>query len=56
MPLPFAIDLVMDGARHNCVYVGNGHLEVMFALADKQKVLKLTRNHDQEPEVCQELS
>ena len=60
VPLPFAIDLVINGKTHACIYCGHGQSKVVYRLlkatADEPQVLKLTATMDQEPYVCQQLS
>ena len=60
VPLPFAIDLVINGKTHACLYSGHGQSKVVYrvlkASADEPQVLKLTATMDQEPYVCQQLS
>ena len=60
VPLPFAIDLVINGKTHACLYCGHGQSKVVYrvlkASADEPQVLKLTATMDQEPYVCQQLS
>lgn len=56
MPLPFAIDLVISGETHACLYSGHGQSKVVYRFTDAPLVLKLTATKDQEPYVCQQLS
>ena len=56
VPLPFAINLVMCGETHACLYIGHGQSKVVYRVTDKLLVLKLTATKDQEPYVCKQLS
>ena len=56
MPLPFAIELTLCGQSYPCLYIGHGQSKVVYRIADKPLVLKLTERKDQEPEVCTQLS
>ena len=56
VPLPFAINLVMRGETHTCLYIGHGQSKVAYRVADLPLVLKLTATKDQEPYVCKQLS
>ena len=56
MTLPFAIDLVMNGKKHSCLYAGHGQSKTVFKVIDEPKVLKLTTTDDQEPHVSMQLS
>ena len=56
MPLPYEIDLMLCGQTYSCVYLGHGQSKVVYRIADKPLVLKLTDRKDQEPEVCTQLS
>ena len=49
MPLPFAIDFVMNGKKHACLYAGHGQSKTVFRLTDEPKVLKLTLTVDHVP-------
>ena len=49
MTLPFAIDFVMNGKKHSCLYAGRGQSKTVFRLLDEPKVLKLTLTVDHEP-------
>ena len=57
MPLPFAIDVEIDGKTQACRYCGHGQSKVVYTLTDEPtRVLKLTAKEDQEPHVCQQLA
>ena len=56
MPLQFAIDLVIGGKTHACLYSGHGQSKVVYRVTDEPQVLKLTATKDHEPHVCHELS
>ena len=56
MPFPFAIDLTLCGQSYPCLYIGHGQSKVVYRIADKSLVLKLSERQDQEPDVCTQLS
>ena len=56
MPLPFAIDVVIGGRTHACLYCGHGQSKVVYKLMTLPAVLKFTAEQDHEPHVCQQLS
>ena len=56
VPLPFAIDLVIGGKTHACLYCGHGKSKVVYKVTDEPQVLKLTATKDEEPDVCERLS
>ena len=59
VPLPFAIDLVIEGKRYACMYCGHGQSKVVYRVltaTTTKWVLKLTARMDTEPYVCQKLS
>ena len=56
MRLPFAIDLVIGGKIHACLYIGHGQSKVVYRVTDEATVLKLTATKNHEPHVCQQLS
>ena len=56
MPLPFAVELKLCGQSYPCRYIGHGKSKVVYRIADKPLVLKLTQSFDQEPDVCTQLS
>ena len=56
VPLPLAIDFMMCGETHACLYIGHGQSKVAYRLIDRPFVLKLTAKQNEEPEVCRQLS
>ena len=52
VPLPFAIDLMINNKTHACIYCGHGQSKVVYrvlkATADEPQVLKLTATMDQD--------
>ena len=56
VPLPFAIDFMVCGETHACLYIGHGQSKVVYRVTDQPLVLKLTETKDQEPYVCTQLS
>ena len=56
MPLPMAIDLMMCGETHSCLYIGHGQSKVAYRLSNQPFVLKLTAKQNEEPEVSTQLS
>jgi hypothetical protein len=57
MPLPFAIDVEIDGKTQACRYCGHGQSKVVYTLTDEPtRVLKLTAQPDLEPHLALELA
>jgi len=58
LPLPYAIDVVIDGETYACRYCGHGQSKVAYTFihGTETRVLKLTETYDHEPYVCEQLS
>ena len=54
LPLPSAVDGLINGAEIHGVYAGHGRTKMVYRLAHN-RVLKLTKLTDQEPQLFQEL-
>ena len=47
VPLPYAINLVMCGETHACLYIAHGQRKVVYRVSDLPLVLKLTAAKNQ---------
>ena len=58
VPLPLAIDFMMCGETHACLYIGHGQSKVVYRVLHRQSkvVLKLAAKNNEEPDVCTQLS
>ena len=58
LPLPYAIDVEIDGKTYAGRYCGHGHRNVAYTFIHETetRVLKLAETYDHEPYVCEQLS
>ena len=59
-PLPYALDFSYNGETFRCLYAGHGQSKVVYGFPrdssfSGHRVLKLTKDLDQEPAICDEL-